>query len=86
MLQIHVSILILQSDALNLDRYTLWQLLSSNAASSRLVAVEVLLVSHIHARKVCHVVKENTGLNNPAQVTPSSFQDCPHVVKNNILQ
>jgi hypothetical protein len=50
------------------------------------VPIEVLLVNHIHARKVCHVVKENTGLNNPAQVTPSSFQNCPHVVENNILQ
>lgn len=49
---------LLQSNALNLNRHTLGQLVNSNTATSRLVDEE-LLISSIHLSEVGHVSQED---------------------------
>jgi hypothetical protein len=55
-------------NALNLNRYTLRQLLNRNAASRRLMR-KVLLVDFVHLGEVVHVVKEDIDLRSSVSVS-----------------
>lgn len=66
-LSIHTSPDLLQSNALNLHRHTLGQLVNSDTATSRLVGEE-LLVGGVHLGEVGHVREED--LANPLTNEP----------------
>lgn len=46
---------------------------------------QVLRVDRVHAIEVGHVVKEDGGLNNSAEVAVGGLQNCDNVGENGIL-
>lgn len=62
------------SNALDLNRYTLGQLLDRNAATRRLVREE-LLKHAVHLGEVCHVVEEDVDLDDVLDGCVGLLQD-----------
>lgn len=67
------------SDALDLDRHTLGQLLNSHAAAGRLVR-KVLLEDAVHLRKVRHIVEEDVDLDDLLNRCVRLLQDGDNVL------